>query len=385
MFDRDTRLSLGARHTRLGVALVGAAAAAVAIAVGSAGTSQAATPKAASAPSQVTLCVNGLPYGSFIVNDVLLGEKLLKPVEKKYHTKFTFPNFPNSTTAGAALASGSCDLAIVYGTNVPKFAAAGINLRGIIAISSGVDQVLLAPSSMKAHGTGEKGIKSFAGATWALPSIGGLGNSIQIALLKHYKMSTPSDIVTGSDTGTVAALETGRATLGDPTTTAVAGAISPKKLYVVQNLGDPTFVHSVLPALAFASNEVVSTPTFIKKYKALTTDIVAAYVKAIRATQQLANYPAKAYALYPSSYRQGVSRYNFATTWALVAPTISGTTGLVTESQASAQAKFLNEVGTITDANYARFTSSFPNGVYDNSFVRAAYKELGLKLPKAKG
>jgi len=169
--------------------------------------------------------------------------------------------------------------------------------------------------------------------------------------------------------GTAAALpllQAGRVDLiaTDPTT-AIA-AINAGVGYLVLNFNDPK---TSIPLVGYQVGTVYAfNQSFVDKYPEVTEAFVAALGQGLKAINAVGDNPAKVLALFPESIQKQLTD-GWAAQWALVAPGIMGSDGVIPDEFIDDTIRFGVKTGQLTPAQ-----SAGRNAVVDNSFIKKYLK-----------
>jgi ABC-type nitrate/sulfonate/bicarbonate transport system substrate-binding protein len=370
------------RATRMSRVLIAtlASAAGLALLAGCSTASSAPTASAKSssasgtctAPSTVTIAENTIPISLSL--NMAQGLGYFDKVDAKCHTQINFDVIQSPAAQVPALLANQVQFIAVGTGNILSAATQGQQFKVLLSTAQGGGGVLIANAKDKSNGTGVNALKKYgAGSTWAVGSLGGPGQLVSDALLSSvgvdYKKVT--FVPVGTD-GLTAAVAGGKAAIGYASSSqAGAGAQSGQTYSVMYTASD-----AVYKQLGFFSEAAfATTPAFAKQYPELTQQIVNAEVLGLKATRDYFNKGTAALKLMPASYQATADANVWDDTWQQTAFTAAPLTGL------TEQKDLQNEVNLSIKYGILPVGSKLPAGLADTSFVKKAYKQLGMPVP----
>jgi ABC-type nitrate/sulfonate/bicarbonate transport system substrate-binding protein len=325
-----------------------------------------------SAPDVVHFVSSGTFPSPLTVHDITTGMGALKEVEKQFNTQIDMNDMAAGPTAMAALLGGSVDFLVTSGNAFSRAAVQGQPVIALMELSKGFTGTLVAPKSLIARGTGLAALKKWNGGTWGVASVGGIAEfgARRAAEDAGLKWADQNVVYTGSLPATATGVAMGRLDIGQPDDWTTATLVANDQAFVVVNLadlkGDETWNHQIGWVLA-ARKETV------EKYPELTKAIVRAELRGLLRAKELKSNPNGALQLYAGTT---VSPKAFAVYWELNVPCFERVTGLIEPQAVNAMTQILRGM------NAVKPDQEIPADAFNDSYVRAAYQSLNLKLPQ---
>jgi ABC-type nitrate/sulfonate/bicarbonate transport system substrate-binding protein len=328
------------------------------------------------APGTVTVAVVSSLWGINTANDFAMGQGFIKDLEKACNTKVKYQVVASGAAAIAAVAGGAVDFSLSSTQNIISAVAAGQKIVQVLSSSSGTAVMLIAPTKYKSRGTGVPALSKWADGTWG--TVGPTGQSYTVAQLLAEGAGLNWDRVRKASIGTgpaaAAAIRSGRVDIAAQDYITSSLLIDSGDAFEVANPNSGPDRKRYLKDFSLGS-AMYTSPGLLKKSPQLAGAMVKAELKGLLAAQKVGNNPTVAYRNYPNVYKQDVRPTIFKEIWQRQIIDLTGANGLATASRLASAINFGRDAGTVS-ANQA-----VPLEAFDNTFVVAAYKQLGLKPP----
>ncbi|WP_433502949.1 ABC transporter substrate-binding protein [Pseudonocardia halophobica] len=356
------------RASRLAAVAAVAAAALTLSACGGAQNTGSRAP--AKAPEKVSIATAGYLT---IMAPLWAAQPEFDKVAQEFGTEISFQQFGKATDAQTALLSG--------GVQVNTATSAGVSLQAALQ-----DQAVVSTANMFTGGgivlvgakkyEAERGtnVAKYAGATWGYASEGSGSQRGSKAIVEHAGLSWADQkgVALGAIAAFEPALQSGRADIVAMDPTSAAKALTSGTGYVVFNSNDLDAYGPVVGPLL--GNTVAVTDDFRKQYPELTQAVVTAYVQGLLKVRDAADVNAF-YALMPPEFQQAhPNDALLAEDWALSKPAFLAADGSFSAEAIAATTKF-------AELTPEQAQSPLVTATFDDSYVEAAYKELGVPRP----
>jgi ABC-type nitrate/sulfonate/bicarbonate transport system substrate-binding protein len=327
----------------------------------------------AQAPDVIRFVSSGAFPSPLANHDITSATGALKEVEREFHTKIDVNDMANGPTAMAALLGGSVDYLVASGNAFSRAVVQGQPVVAVMLLSQGFTGTLIAPKTLEARGTDLPALKKWNRGTWGVASVGGIAElgARRAAVDAGLKWEDQNVVYTGSSQASAAGVAAGRLDIGGPDDWTSAAVVASGQAFVVVNLseleGDAIWNQQIGWVLA-ARKETVA------KYPDLTLAMVRAELKGLLRSQALEKNAQGALALYAQGGAK-LAPAAFAVYWGLNVPSYATVTGMMTPSAIGASSEILRSLHAIKP------DQRLPQDAFDNRFVVAAYKSLGLAPP----
>ncbi|WP_433502976.1 ABC transporter substrate-binding protein [Pseudonocardia halophobica] len=294
----------------------------------------------------------------------------LDKVAEKYGTKISFTPFGKGGDAQTALLGGSAQ--VNAGTSSSDTAEAAAKAQPLVAAANmftGGGVVLVGAKKYEA----ERGtdIAKYGGGAWGYTAEGSSSMVASVAIAEHAGLSWADQkgVALGSVAAFEPALQSGRADIVAMDPTSAAKAIANGNGYPVLNTNDAKVFEPVSGTIL--GNSIVVTDEFRNQYPEFTQAVVTAFISGLNKVKNVTD-PNAAYAMMPPEYQKAhPNDAQFANEWALCQPAFA-----ITDGSYSPQA--IADTLKTTELTPEQQQSPQIKGLFDNSYVDAAYKELNI-------
>jgi NitT/TauT family transport system substrate-binding protein len=351
-------LNLGTRHRSSAVGAL--AAASVCLLLAACSSSSSGTKASSPAPSKLTFGVFvGQP--AFLPYFVAKGLGYLDAVAKQDGVDSVGDlNGTSGTQLQSALTAGQVNWLIQgSGTVFGAVAQGGPPVVATQVLSAGAAYIVVGEKKYETSRGAD--ISKYSGGKFGFTTAGSAGEQMLQAVTTHAGLkwgSSTHPVALGSETAILPALQAGRIDIAAMGAADGAQAVKLGVGYQILNMYQPS---QAQPIIGNVINEsLYTTQSFASKYPKLTKDVANAIAKASNYILAHIDDPATLYAALPPDYKSAQKEADFATSWAIISPSIVKDPK-ATSSQLNDTLKYMQA----TNAVPATFTQDQVNQVFN--------------------
>lgn len=325
------------------------------------------------APGTVRIGLAG-GVGVYPPHDIAVAMGQFDEIEETFDTQVEVTTFDTGPNTNAALAGGSVDFTTSSAPAVLSLAEEDQPVTGLLSLGQGGAVLLVGQKQYEEdRGTGFEALAEYDGGRWGVVSVGGLSATFVREAAESVGVDFDSQdvVATGGPAAAASAISAGRLDIAAMDAFNAAGVVDSGAGYIVASMSDqeegPEVWGDQLGTMVLGRNE------FVDQYPELTQAMVRAWLQGLLAIDENADDPSAAYESQPEELTSQLPPEVFEIAWPYLAETFNQD-GLIRPAAVDNTVEFLTGIGQLSGQE--------DYDVFDDSFAREAYQDLGLEVPR---